>query len=86
MLRKWSKLHQQRLAGTSLQPAPLATAFVPAVEVASHEAVIAREPAKVHRRAPAVRTSMHAKASAQMANRVALRLARSGNERRYYRQ
>ncbi|MDP9651847.1 IS66-like element accessory protein TnpA [Paraburkholderia caledonica] len=39
LLRKWIKLHQQRLAGTSLQPAPTGPPFVPVVEVDSHEAV-----------------------------------------------
>ena len=38
LLRKWIKLHQQRLTGTSLQP-PIGTSFVLVVEVDSHEAV-----------------------------------------------
>ncbi|SDJ47040.1 transposase [Paraburkholderia steynii] len=83
LLRKWIKLHRQRLAGASLQPAPV-TAFVPVVEVDSHEAVIAREPAKAPRHAPAARTSTHALVSArltvQMPNGITLRLECSGND------
>ncbi len=57
LLRKWIKLHQQRLAGTSLQPAPIGAAFVPVVEVDSHEAVVVPESAKAQRHTPAARTS-----------------------------
>lgn len=84
LLRKWIKLHQQRLAGTSLQPAPIGTAFVPVVEVDNHEAVLAPESAKAHRHTPAARTSSPAMASArvtvQMPNGVTLRFECSGND------
>jgi len=66
LLRKWIKLHQQRLVGTPLQPAPTGTAFVPVVEVDSHEAVIAPSSAKAHRHAPATRTSLPAMSSARL--------------------
>ena len=84
LLRKWIKLHQQRLAGTSLQPAPTGTAFVPVVEVDSHEAVVAPASAKAHRHTPAARTSSPAMTSArlmvQMPNGVTLRFECSGND------
>jgi transposase len=84
LLHKWIKLHQRRLAGTSVPPAPVASAFVPVVEVDSHEAVIAREPATVQRHDSTPRTSMHAIGSArltvQMPNGVTLKLECSGND------
>jgi transposase len=52
LLRKWIKLHQQQLVGTSLQAAPDGTAFVPVVGGDSHEAVVAPESAKTHRHQP----------------------------------
>ncbi len=84
LLRKWIKLHQQRLAGTSLQPAPIGAAFVPVVEVDSHEAVVVPESAKSQRHTPAARTSPPALASARltvhMSNGVKLRFECSGND------
>ncbi|AME27169.1 MULTISPECIES: IS66-like element accessory protein TnpA [Burkholderiaceae] len=82
LLRKWIKLHQQRLAGTSL--APIGTSFVPVVEVDSHEAVVVPESAKAQRHTPAARTLSPALASArltvQMPNGVTLRFECSGND------
>jgi transposase len=82
-LRNWIKLHQQRLAGTSLKLAPIGTAFVPVVEVGSYEAVVAPESAKAHRHTPAARTSSPAMTSARLTvlipNVVTLRLECSNN-------
>jgi transposase len=84
LLRKWITLHQQRLVGTSVQPAPVASAFVPVVEVDSHEAMIGRQPAKAQRHDAEPRTSRHAMASArltaQMPNGITLKLECDGND------
>lgn len=84
LLRKWIKLHQQRLAGTSVQPAPVASAFVPVIEVDSHEAVIARESTKAQRHDTASRTSMNVTASArltvQLPNGITLKLECGSND------
>lgn len=82
LLRKWIKLHQQRLAGTSLKPAPTGTAFVPVVEVDSHEAVVAPASTKARRHTPAARTSSptSARLMVQMPNGVTLRFECTNND------
>jgi transposase len=82
LLRKRIKLHQQRLAGTSLKPAPTGTAFVPVVEVDSHETLVAPASAKAHRRALAATASLptSARLMVKMPNGVTLRFECSGND------
>jgi transposase len=82
LLRKWIKLHQQRLAGSSLRPAPTGTAFVPVVEVDSHEAMVAPASTKAQRHTPAARTSSptSARLMVQMPNGVTLRFECTDND------
>ena len=49
LLHKWIRLHQRRLASTPVQPAPVATAFVPVVEIDSRKPVVEREAVRAQR-------------------------------------
>ncbi len=64
------------------QPTPTGTAFVPVVEVESHEAVVAPASTKAHRHTPAARTSSppSARLMVQMPNGVTLRFECTDND------
>ncbi|RQS06479.1 IS66-like element accessory protein TnpA [Burkholderia sp. Bp8998] len=86
LLRKWIKLHQQRLAEASTLPSPAEPAFVPVVRVSSEQALVEIERTlaissspKTTASAPADRTASST-LTVQMPNGITLKLECGSND------
>jgi transposase len=86
LLRKWIKLHQQRLAEASTQSLPAEPAFVPVVRVSSEQALVEIERRPATSCAPQTRASSPADRTAsstltaQMSNGIMLKLECGSND------